>query len=227
MTSPRYLPHRSVLPLLTLLLGLVTLPACSGDVVEQTSGIAAGGGGGAGGSGGSGGVGGSGGSGGSVESGGTGGTGGTGGGAVGCTQKEDCGENEYCRFADHRCGEGEAQGVCTVRPLECAFVQNHVCSCSGKVQYQDCPQMQDAIDISVNGNCTPPEGTFACGYTFCKAGASYCMETTNSGFVHYSCVEFPAPCNDADECSCIHPGLCPGVTCATNAEGHAVVACVN
>jgi hypothetical protein len=227
MTTPRYLPQGSLLPLLTLILGLAAVPACSTNVVDEISGGAKPG---TGGTGAAAGTGGTGGAGGSVDSGGSGGTGGSigtgGSGPVGCLKREDCGETEYCYFADHQCGEGEAQGVCQMRPDECSHGGGRVCGCNGKVQLFNCPQMQDAVDISVNGNCTTPEDAFACGYTFCDNNVSYCFESPGPNSVFYSCDYFSAPCNDADPCACIQlEFFCPGVTCTTDAEGHAFVRC--
>ncbi|MDI1451182.1 hypothetical protein [Polyangium sp. 6x1] len=230
MTNPRYLPRGARLPLLTLLLGLAAVPACSTDVVEQISGSATSG---AGAAGGTGGTGGSDGTGGSVDTGGMGGTGGTGGsvgtggsGPVACMKREDCAETEYCDFADNRCGEGEAHGVCELRPIECSFGGGRVCGCNGKVQLFDCPQMQDAVDISVNGNCETPSDSFACGYTYCLNGVSYCYEHAGLDPVYFSCDYFPEPCNSADPCSCLQLGFfCQGVTCTTDAEGHTFVRC--
>jgi hypothetical protein len=106
-----------------------------------------------------------------------------------------------------------------------------VCSCDGTVQRQDCPEL-GRIDIAANGACTPPEGTFACGFTFCETGTSYCMKidyaSTHPGVVTFVCKQLPVSCGGTDDCSCVvdDPDGCGGpATCEPDADGHAVVQC--
>ncbi|WP_437278786.1 hypothetical protein WME90_47555 [Sorangium sp. So ce375] len=163
--------------------------------------------------------------------GGGGGAGGGGAAAAACTQSADCAAGEYCHFADYQCGQGQAEGACTPVPIECGYVEKQVCSCDGTVQRQDCPQL-GRVDIAANGACTPPAGTFACGFTFCEIGKSYCKkvdyELTHPGVVTFGCQPLPVPCGGADECSCVvddQDACGEPVTCNTDADGHAVVHC--
>ncbi len=210
MTQLRPFASSFTLSLVALLFGLAALPACSGGDGSGGSG---------GGTGGSGG-----------------GTGATGGGGSGgssptvCSQGSDCDDDEYCHFADYGCGLGDAEGVCTPRPIECSHVPNQVCSCDGTVQLQNCPEL-GGVDIAANGACTPPQGTFACGYTFCATGTEYCVQVehpqTDPGHTAFACGQLPAACNGVDDCSCVttDPNVCPGATCDTDADGHAIVLC--
>ncbi|WP_437693665.1 hypothetical protein [Sorangium sp. So ce176] len=161
------------------------------------------------------------------------GGGGSGGGAaVACETSDDCDAGAFCRFADHGCGQGQASGTCTGLPLECGYVPALVCACDGQVERQDCPELR-RVDISANGACTPPEGTFACGYTFCQTGTEFCERidhaTTQPGLVRFVCMQLPASCDGNDTCACVE-GIdtpCPQTSCETDSAGHAVLSCVN
>ncbi|WP_437961152.1 hypothetical protein WME76_16990 [Sorangium sp. So ce119] len=118
-------------------------------------------------------------------------------------------------------------------PLECGHVQEFVCACDGQVERQDCPELR-RVDISTNGACTPPEGTFACGFTFCQTGTEYCKHidyaTTHPGFVTFVCEQLPASCDGKDTCACVEDidaDTCPETSCATDSADHAVVSCID
>ncbi|MGK3993633.1 hypothetical protein [Sorangium sp. So ce1024] len=149
---------------------------------------------------------------------------------VACESSDDCGADELCRFADFGCGQGEASGTCKKLPLECGHVPDLVCACDGKVERQDCPELR-RVDVSANGACTPPEGTFACGYTFCQTGTEYCrrIEQTAPGLVTFVCQQLPAACDGNDTCACVEDAdtACPQTSCDTDAAGHAVVSCID
>lgn len=173
---------------------------------------------------------------GSVGSGGSGGQGGggAGGGSGGggpCQAGADCLESEYCHFADYACGLGEPSGQCVARPIECSHNPAVVCSCDGSVTLADCPEL-GGNDISVNGNCATPAGKFPCGYAFCVDGSEYCQRHELTGAApdtFYGCVPLPEGCSADDSCACVStaPYPCGDGTCADDADGHAVVSCVD
>ncbi|WP_438011565.1 hypothetical protein WME89_24765 [Sorangium sp. So ce321] len=151
---------------------------------------------------------------------------------VPCESSEDCDASEYCHFSDYGCGLGETSGTCTKLPLECGHGGEPVCACDGQIEIEHCPELR-RVDISANGACTPPDGTFACGFRFCETGTEYCERidypSWHPGLVAFVCRQLPASCNGSDTCACLE-GIdsdCPETSCEMDSAGHARVLCVD
>ena len=134
-------------------------------------------------------------------------TGGTGGQDTGgpCQSSDDCVKLEYCRFADHACGQGETTGVCSPVPLDCGFgFPIKACACDGTVQLQNCPEL-NRTDFTTPDKCAVPDGMYVCDLFYCP---------------------IPESCNGTATCACLLPvTACNGATCSTDAEGHVIVKC--
>ena len=126
-----------------------------------------------------------------------------------------CAANEYCDFADNRCGIADGPGTCKRRPDVCpAVVGRPVCGCDGKVHTSDCILYSDGFDLNAGG-CDVPPGSFACGYAVCNLATQYCQRDTKSPEADvYSCVTLPQGCpTGAPTCECLRSEPC-GVSCS-------------
>ncbi|MCC6558685.1 MAG: hypothetical protein IT372_37595 [Polyangiaceae bacterium] len=162
---------------------------------------------------------------------GTGGGGGGQGGQGGASGNEcggiggiPCAADEYCDYGDNSCGADDGLGVCKPRPQGCPDVYMPACGCDGTVYGNECDANGAGSDISAYGGCTPPAGTFACGYTFCATGQQYCQRSVSDVGGEpdiYMCMDLPAGCGD---CACLASEPC-GSMCEQLPSGGFLVTC--
>jgi hypothetical protein len=139
--------------------------------------------------------------------------------------KDTCAPNEWCAYADHKCGQGEPLGICRPGPEGCEEPVIEVCGCDGNVYQYDCYAHSARVDVSALGNCATPPGDFACGSTrFCTPG-EYCIagQLAPEG----GCPAIPAACASTPTCDCIVAQIsaaCP-VTCSGDAATGMTVTC--
>lgn len=135
-----------------------------------------------------------------------------------------CGPNDYCDDPLNGCETTvEANAVCAGRlppATDCvAFGGNApVCGCDGEVYDNLLCAEQQGTDISFAGGCTPPDGTFACGSTFCDPSVSFCSMREAPGAV---CEVLPGVCGGVASCDCIATPCPPGFTnesCVENGD---------
>jgi hypothetical protein len=166
--------------------------------------------------------------------GGCGGEGGAGGDSEGkrCTSSAECLPIEVCEFVNDECGRGGFLGTCVDRPENCPIGDLQLCGCDGRIYGSRCEAMDEGIDISVSGGCTPPEGTFACGPTFCEIGVEYCWRTLSDAGASpdaFACSPLPAACaaEMPPTCACLAAEAVPcGATCEALPSGQPMVTCM-
>jgi hypothetical protein len=121
------------------------------------------------------------------------------GGVKKCDAPDGCAPDEYCASFLWSCG---SYGECKPRSGDCAPSIKPACACDGKVYDDECAARAAGFDLSGYGQtaCPPPSGMFPCGYTFCNAGAEFCREIFEAGWV---CRPLPAECQAAGaDCMC-------------------------
>jgi hypothetical protein len=86
--------------------------------------------------------------------------------------------------------------------INCVAVLEQACGCDGQVYKNECAAYAAGTDLAGYAPaCTPPAGTFACGYTFCKAGQEACLEHYEAG---WTCEPLPDACKgESPSCNCI------------------------
>lgn len=143
--------------------------------------------------------------------------------ACGARLGDTCSPNEYCDFPDDICGAADGTGVCRARPEGCPDVYMPVCGCDGTVHGNGCEANSAGSDVNRIGSCTPPEGTFACGFRFCST-TQYCRVIIDDTGMPpaFECAEFPV-CS-VNDCSCVAGEAC-GEMCDTNDDGNVTVTC--
>ena len=116
-----------------------------------------------------------------------------------------CPSGEYCAYMNQDCGADDGEGMCTPEPMGCTDEYAPVCGCDGEVYGNACAASSMGVDVSMNGDCAPPDGYFACGPDFCALAESYCeyAEPGFSGFGMYACMSLPAKCVTAPTCECL------------------------
>jgi hypothetical protein len=116
-----------------------------------------------------------------------------------------CGGRSFCAFENRRCGHGPSSTFCQAMPAQCPVDVTPVCGCDGKAYDNACLAEMAGVDLSQDGGCPPPPGTFACGELFC-ADRQYCdiMLQDEIGFpASASCNPLPAGCGDPPDCACL------------------------
>ena len=117
----------------------------------------------------------------------------------------ECPEGSYCDYPDDWCGGTDGSGVCRVVEGECPAVDEPTCGCGGEVYSNACAARAAGVDVSAWEQCTPPEGTFACGWTFCQMN-EYCRQVSSDtgDAPTFSCSPLPAGCDPATpDCDCL------------------------
>lgn len=74
-----------------------------------------------------------------------------------CSSNEDCGDGNYCHFAN--CGD--AIGTCRQRPQACPAIADPVCGCDGRTYGNACEAAAAGVSIRSKGICPPPGPTVA------------------------------------------------------------------
>ena len=133
-----------------------------------------------------------------------------------------CSGGEFCDYLQDTCFElPSSPGQC-VESFPCPGVGEPACGCDGTIYDSACEANRAGIDVSTTGACTPPSGTFRCGFVFCDQAVEYCQALENlDGTSFFECLPISfAGCGATAECPCIDDD-CPLaydlVTC--NADG--------
>lgn len=139
-----------------------------------------------------------------------------------------CAANEFCDYPDDICGAADGSGFCKKRPPECPNNFQPTCGCDGTVHGNPCDANSSGFDVNVLGGCTPPNGMFPCGSTFCELGLHYC-EQVNSDIGGepntYSCKQLAPLCEQPPGCGCLKSVPC-GDNCSMTPEGGLKVTCL-
>jgi hypothetical protein len=152
-----------------------------------------------------------------------GGTGGAGGSQpCGGTGDAACPTGAFCAWSDERCGAGLVHGVCKSPVGGVTCVQRPACGCDGKVYSNPCEANSAGTDLAVDGTCTPPTGTFECGWSFCTLDTQYCAAQVGGAVGNpgtYACTATPSSCAGSATCAC----LAPSFPCTQDASGGVTV----
>jgi hypothetical protein len=135
-----------------------------------------------------------------------------------------------CTYSDKLCGDGPTgQPSCLLQGGACPPSDGAVCACGGKVYDSVCDAMTAGIDLSLLGDCVPPEETFRCGDHFCVSGVEYCADHPHDGGSadSFACEPIPAGCLDPNTapCDCFSAEPC-GNQCAVDASGNVTLTCL-
>ena len=145
--------------------------------------------------------------------------------SCGGKQGKMCLPGEYCDFPADACSLADESGTCTAKPGPCPDLYSPTCACDGTVYSSPCEAAAAGVDINTNGSCTPPDGKFACGSSFCDVGISYCEhDISDVGGVPstYGCKQLPPSCGLPATCACLANVVC-GSACAPSTDGAGLV----
>jgi hypothetical protein len=139
----------------------------------------------------------------------------------------NCASTNVCIWMDKSCGGADQTGTCQARPGGCGQVVDPVCGCNGQVYDNECLANAAGVDVAVFNSCTPPAGTFSCGYHFCQLSTSYCENVVggvagNPG--QHTCTPYPAGCGSTPSCACLSGQMCGGM-CSGSADAGLSVTC--
>jgi hypothetical protein len=137
----------------------------------------------------------------------------------------ECDPTEWCDYAANTCGGLDQSGVCKPRPMGCDLLYAPVCGCDGMVHGNECEAQSNGHDINLNGGCTAPGGSFACGAGFCELGTHYCEvigSDVGGELTQYSCKSIPNGCGD---CTCLMSEPC-GANCEGIAQTGFTLTCL-
>lgn len=146
----------------------------------------------------------------------------------------ECKPTEYCDYEDNRCGIADGPGTCKRRPDACplavigspAVIGRPVCACDGRIHVSDCIAYSDGFDLSANGGCALPAGSFACGYAVCDLQTQYCRHDVKTPEADvYQCVTFPSGCTPGSaSCTCLRGEPC-GASCSGDERSGLTLTC--
>lgn len=142
-------------------------------------------------------------------------------GACGGRNGVACPADQYCDFANNRCGEDDAGGRCMPRPASCPalLVPEPTCGCDLRVYSSACDATLAGADLNESGRCELAAGAFVCGYRQCSQMNEYCRRDGSDvagepdGF---SCRGLPGGCR---ECACLSGEPCGDQCSGDGADG--------
>jgi hypothetical protein len=143
-----------------------------------------------------------------------------------CTPTKACAADEWCDYPDDLCGAG-SPGKCQKRPEGCGLLYAPVCTCDGKQAGNQCAGQSGGQDVNAKGGCSAPQGTFACGSSFCTSGQQYCqIVISDVGGIpdEFSCKPLPTGCGSAPSCACLEKQPC-GDFCKADSAGNFTLTC--
>ena len=62
-------------------------------------------------------------------------------------------ENQFCKFAEGVCGQGDQTGTCAEKPDFCAEIYSPVCGCDNKTYGNECNAFGAGISVKSQGEC--------------------------------------------------------------------------
>ena len=133
-----------------------------------------------------------------------------------------CAETDWCDFAPSDCGGDDQTGTCEPRPEGCAEIYQPVCACDGTVYANPCEAQAAGYDVNQLDGCTPPDGMFSCGASFCDLATTYCQRTVSDvvGWDDdFVCVTLPGACPDPPSCACLTAVPCGSMCSGTGPAG--------
>ncbi|WP_394826450.1 hypothetical protein [Pendulispora albinea] len=139
-----------------------------------------------------------------------------------CSRTQSCYFDEYCDYADGKCGNG-ADGICKPRPETCTEAAAPQCGCDGKRYTMTCEAHRAGIDDSPDACPPDSQPYFACGTTKCLVGQEYCLVTGLLAAKDFACRPFNG-CSAAN-CSCKLDQQCLGGRCIEVHGGGSWVDC--
>ncbi len=146
-----------------------------------------------------------------------------------CAFTEECIPGAFCEFRFARCGIDPAEsGLCKPRPASCDGVQTFLaCGCDGKVYDSVCEANRVGVDFHQRGETcdTPPEGRFACGFTFCQEGTEHCKIELQGDFFFARCLPLPDACLPPASPGCACLPADPDCPCSQDAAGNLTLDC--
>lgn len=143
-----------------------------------------------------------------------------------CRSLEQCDASSYCDFPDDLCG-AEQVGNCAPRPQVCDDFYDPVCGCDGAVTSNTCESATIGSDVSGAGGCVAPPGTFACGPRFCATESDYCQRQISDVANEpdsYGCASLPSACTNTPSCECVQAEPC-GNSCELLPSGNVILTC--
>jgi len=118
---------------------------------------------------------------------------------------DDCPGGSLTTYTDERCGAVEP-GTCRETPEPTSCHPSAVCGCDGKTYANRCDAAAHKQDVAIQGTCTAPAGTYACGSMYCATGTEYCGHLTpfpNQSDIYSYCLDVPTTCAKSGACDCI------------------------